>query len=99
MGLREKLAAENLTAMNNRMVAIVGYITNQELVYPGIEELVVTTDGLVFARRNEDIGYNEVIGAEADLRRNWEELLGAAGLSDKEKQEAEFLYHTRVRRA
>lgn len=44
--------------------------------------LPVLSDGAVLGMRVGDCGFNEFIGAESDLRRNWTTLLDAAGLTE-----------------
>jgi hypothetical protein len=83
--------------MSPRMAAIVGFVVGEEWTQPVIEELHVTGDGFVMARRGGDIGCNDFIGAVSDLERNWENLLVAAGLSGDEVTEARRLYAVRIK--
>lgn len=92
MTLADKLHPSNFTAMSGKMAAIVGYIINEEWTRPSINDMAITSDGFVMAQISGDIGMNEFIGEASDLRRNWNTLLDAAGLTDEERQEARTLY-------
>jgi hypothetical protein len=93
-----KLHPARFSEMSGKMAALVGYILDEEFSNPLIVELLVTPDGYVLARNEEDLGFNNFIGAEADLRRNWVTLLKAAELTPEEYAEAEQCYRARVKR-
>jgi len=82
--------------MSNKMAAIVGYILDEALTSPAINELIVTSDGFVLAELIGDIGANEFMGEESDLLGNWNNLLDAAGLTQEERTEAEAAYQSHV---
>ena len=81
--------------MSGRMAAVVGYILGRRWSTPRIAELVVTSDGWVLARNAGHVGFNTIIGTAADLERNWNNLLRAAGLTGEERQEADERYRQR----
>ena len=83
--------------MSDRMAAIVGCILGMEWSEPNIAELVITSDGYLLARNTGHIGFNAFIGLARDLQRNWDNLLNAAGLTGKERQEAAHCYQQAVR--
>lgn len=94
--LEEKLHPSRLPGMSGAMAAIVAYILNQNWTEPSIKEIIITSDEFVLARQEGDIGANEFIGSFEDLRRNWDELLTAAGLTDSERKEAERRFQDRI---
>lgn len=93
-----KLRPDRFTAMSGRMAAVVGYILDEPLSEPTINELVVTSDGFVLAERSGDVGANELLGTEEDLNRNLMSLIEAAELSDEEIEEFGRLQRERIRR-
>jgi hypothetical protein len=95
--LTESLHPRRFAGMSGKMVAIVGYILGEKWSKPNIAEMVVTSDGWVLARNEGHVGCNTIIGAAADLERNWNNLLRAAGLTGKERQEADERYRQAVR--
>ena len=96
--LADKLRPDRFTAMSGKMAAIVGYILDQSMSEPTINELVVTSDGFVLAERSGEVGANEMLGTEEDLNRNLVSLLDAAGLTDDEVAEFGRLQRERIRR-
>jgi hypothetical protein len=92
MTLLQKLHPARFTNMSGKMAAIVACILDQKWTAPAIAELTVTSDGHLLARNLWDCGFNNYLGRLADLEANWKRLLNAAGLTDKERQEAEAAY-------
>ena len=82
---------------SGKMAAIVGYILDMDLATPAIVEMAITADGFVLAGVTGDVGMNEFIGAEADLRRNWNGFLDAAEASEAEFALAWTLYARKIR--
>ena len=80
------------------MAAVVGYILGRRWTRPRIVELVITSDGWVLARNAGHIGFDTIVGSAADLERNWENLLRAAGLTSEQQQEADERYRQAVSR-
>jgi hypothetical protein len=74
----------------------VGYLLDEQWTEPRITELHVTSDGHVLTRHDGDCGCDHYVGSAADLERNWIRLLEAAGLTDEERAEAEWLYRPAV---
>jgi hypothetical protein len=83
--------------MSGRMAAVVGCILGEKWSKPRIAELVVTSDGWVLARNTGRLGCDTIVGTAADLERNWENLLRAAGLSSEERQKADERYQRAIR--
>jgi hypothetical protein len=82
--------------MSGVMAAMVGYLLSETFTAPAIAAIFVTSDGFILARHEGDIGYDNFIGSEANLRRNWVSLLEAADLTNEERSEATSLYNLRV---
>jgi hypothetical protein len=91
-GLKKKLFPGRFSDMSGKMAAIVGYILGETYTNPSITDMAITSDGFVMAQQSGDIGMNDMIGDVSDLRRNWDNLLSAAGLEPQEKQEAAALF-------
>lgn len=94
--VRQKLSPRRFPGMSGRMAAIVGYILGISVTKPELVEIVITSDGAALGRQSGDIGMNEFIGAESDLRSNWNRLIIVAGLTEAEKKYADALYKTRI---
>ena len=94
--LTKKLHPSRFTAMSPRMAAIVAYILGQRWTNPPIGRMIVTSDGVVLAERHGDCGFNDFIGAETDLARNWDELLKIADLGPDEYTLAEKLFTEKI---
>jgi hypothetical protein len=92
-----KLHPKRFPGMSGRMAAVVGYILGRRWSRPRIVELVVTSDGWVLARNRGHVGFDTIIGTAADLERNWNNLLRAAGLTDGERRKADERYRQAVR--
>jgi hypothetical protein len=74
------------------MASIVGCIVGEEWTTPVLVHLCVTSDGGLLGMQKGHIGFNDFIGSAEDLRRNWDNLLNAAGLNDDQRKTAELLY-------
>ena len=100
-GLKRKLHPARYPNASGRMVALVNCILGHPwewdvVTEPDLVQLVVTSDNFVLARAEGDCGHNHFIGDVEDLRRNWLELLKAAGLTPEEFAEAEAYYTRQV---
>ena len=95
--LTAKLHPKRFPGMSGRMAAVVGYILGEHWSKPRIVELVITSDGWVLARNRGHIGFDAIIGRVADLERNWNNLMHAAGLTNEERQEAGQRFRRAVR--
>ena len=95
--LNSKLHPKRFKGMSGKMAAIVGYILDETFTDPSITEMAITSDGMVLAQQSGDVGMNDMIGSVDDLKRNWTKLLEVAGLDDKERQQAESLFNSRIR--
>ena len=51
----------------------------------------------MLARNAGHVGFDTIVGTAADLERNWDNLLRAAGLTGDERQEAGERYAQAVR--
>ena len=96
MTWKEKLHPGRFEGMSSKMAAIVAYISDETYTEPAINELVVTSDGFVLLEHVGDVGANNFMGEESDLLRNWNNLLGTAGLTPEERIEAEDAYQSHV---
>ena len=94
--LAQKLHPVRFPAMSSKMAAIVGCILERQYTQPSIAELVITSDGCVLARHDDDIGYNDLVVARSDLERNWKRLLDVAGLTKDERQLAKRKYRQHI---
>jgi hypothetical protein len=94
--LARKLHPGRFPGMSSRMAAIVGCILDRQYTQPSIAQLVITSDNCVLARHDDDIGYNDFIGARSDLERNWKRLLDVAGLTNDERQLAKRKYRQHI---
>ena len=90
--LAKKLHPSRFTAMSGRMAAIVAYIVGQRWTSPVIVELMATSDGHLLACHEGDCGCNHYLGTVDQLKSNWGRLLGAAGLTSKERESAKRLF-------
>ena len=95
--LSDRLHPKRFPGMSGRMAALVGYILGKRWSKPRIAELVITSDGWLLARNRGHGGFDTIIGTAADLERNWSNLLRAANLTRKERQEAGERYRQAVR--
>jgi len=79
--------------MSIKMMAIVGFIVEGKFTTPSIEQMMVTSDGILMARVTGDIGYNDILGSVSDFKRNWDKLihLPNLGLSADEIRHLEIL--------
>ena len=94
--LAKKLNPRRFPGMGSKMAAIVGYILGQDWTDPAIDEIAITSDGMVLASSEYDVGMNQFIGHISDLERNWVNLLDAAGLTFEERAHAENLFRVFV---
>ena len=72
--------------MSAKMMAVVGYIIEKPCTRPAIAELVATSDGILMARVEGDVGCNDIIGTLDDFKKNWIKLINlpANGLTLEE---------------
>jgi len=95
--LSDRLHPKRFSGMSGRMAAIVGYILGEEWSKPCIVELVVTSDRWVLARDAGHVGFDTIVGTADDMERNWNNLVQAANLTSRERQEAGKRYRQAVR--
>jgi hypothetical protein len=98
MTWKQKLNPARFPGMSPKMGAIVACILDIEVTKPVINSMIVTSDGFVLAELKGDLGYNEFLGAESDLNRNWTALLDVAKLTLKQRALAILAYMRHVRR-
>lgn len=95
--LQQLLHPRRFRGMQAQTAAVVAYlldlhgVTNPELV-----GLWITSDGFVLGSRSGDLGANAFLGDAAGLDENWKRLLETAGLSAKQKSEANALFKRKV---
>ena len=94
--LVQKLDPSQFPRMSGVMAALVGSVLDMAFVEPRIAELFVSQDGIVLARPEGDPGASHFLGRYADVLRNWQGLIAAAKLSQRELVEAQCLFAERV---
>ena len=94
--LKHKLNPSRFPRMTPLMAAIVAYLLDIRGWYPAIAEIVVTSDGFVLSRSEDEVGANQFIGNYGDLIRNWFTLLDLAGLTPIEQLEADALFAAKI---
>lgn len=78
--IKRALHPKRFMSMSPKMGAIVGYIIEANYVTPKIVEMVVTSDGILMGRIEDDIGCNEILGYVDEFKRNWNTLIHVPGL-------------------
>jgi hypothetical protein len=61
--------------MSIKMRAIVGFMIGAKYTTPAIEQMIVTSDGILMARVTGDIGYNDILGNVNEFKQNWDRLI------------------------
>jgi hypothetical protein len=92
--LLQKLHPQRFPRMSRLMAAILGFVLDAQFSRPPIAEIVVTSDGFVLVRTDEESSANHLIGTYAELARNWLNLMEAAGLTTRERMEAATRFAT-----
>lgn len=99
MSLKNKLHPSRYPNASGKMKTIIAFLIDiNDQVTRGdvIEELHVTSDGLLMARHRNEVGA-EMVGTYADLDRNWNDLIHATpDLTPDEAHDAEELLKTRI---
>lgn len=97
--IKAALHPSRFPGMSVQMKAILGYILESKWTIPAIEEMVITSDGVLIARVSGDIGCNEILGKADDFKRNWNNLihLPGTGLSSDEISYLEVLPSVMIR--
>lgn len=96
--LAQKLNPRRFPGMSGKMAAIVGYILGEKFTTPSFSDMIIS-GGAVLAMKTGDIGYNEFIGASADLFDNLNRLMDAAGLTVGDRFELSRLVDSKVKRS
>ena len=94
--LVEKLHPARFPGMPPVFAAIVGFVIGAQFCDPCIEEIVVTPDGSVLARTGGARAANHLLGSYSEVLRSWVRVVAAAGLSQREFIEAQYLFALRV---
>lgn len=94
--LVQKLNPKRFPRMSELMAAVVGFVLDTRFSQPSIAEIVVTSDGFLLARAEDEVGANHFIGSHADLTRNWLALIAVAGLTTSEWIEATALFAAKI---
>lgn len=71
-------------ATSGRFTAILGCLLGEDWATPRIVEMRLTRDRCLLARQASDVGFNDFLGAEADLIRNIHGIAKTAGLDGDE---------------
>ena len=87
INISEKLNPRRFPGMSGKMAAILGQMLDQEWTDPALVQLCITSDGFLLGMEMGDVGFNEFLGTEADLKNNLTQLveLPEVGLTGKEK--------------
>lgn len=78
--IKKALHPSRFPGMSTKMMAILGYIIEEKYTSPSVKELMVTSDGILMARVEGDIGFNDIMGSIDDFKRNWNKLIHIQGL-------------------
>ena len=91
--LQAKLDPRRFPNMSSKFAAVVGCILKIRITEPRLVELVVTSDGWLLGRHEDDSGCNEFLGPQTWLMENWEKLINLpeVGLTIDECQGARKL--------
>lgn len=81
--VREKLHPRKMR-VSPKFCAMLACLLEDRWTEPAIAELVITSDGMVLARHEGDIGFNDFIADSGDLLRNLRGVSEAAGLTSEE---------------
>lgn len=82
--------------MSPFMAAVVGYVLGESFTDPEIAEIAVSeTENLVYIRKAGAVGFDGLQSLE-DLRKNWNHLMDAAGLTREERKLAVELFRAKV---
>ena len=73
--IKRALHPNRFPGMSTKMMAIVGFIIGGNFTTPAIEQMIVTSDGILMARVSGDIGYNDILGSVDDFKQNWDRLI------------------------
>ncbi len=99
VSVKKKLNPSRFPEMSDTFASIVGCILGFDCNDTPYQSMHISSDGFLTAREKGDIGYNAFIGSEADLNKNWENLMKFAGLTDLEKTHANSLFARAFKRS
>jgi len=87
INISEKLNPRRFPGMSGKMAAILGQMLDQEWTDPALVQLCITSDGFLLGMQMGDVGFNELLGTEGDLKDNLARLvdLSEVGLTAREK--------------
>jgi hypothetical protein len=92
--LKIKLHPNRFSDMSGKMAAIVGYILDTPYTTPCITDMAITSDHILLAQSEGDIGMNQILGNESDLTNNWNQLTSLAELTPDEHKYATTLFES-----
>ena len=92
--LAEKLDPIHYPEMSGGMMALVGYVVEEQFTDPVIAEMVIK-GGVVFNRVEGESEFEKFAPA-SELNTSWQALLDAAGLTDTERRLARDLFNQRL---
>lgn len=97
--IKRVLNPKRFPGMSGKMAAIVGYFLGINYTDPYFAEMVITSDGFVMARLDNDCGCNEFLGDISDIERNWNNLIHIPelGLSENDIEYLEGLPNVMIR--
>lgn len=98
-GIKRALHPSRFPGMSTKMMAVVGFMIEEKFTTPSIEQMIVTSDGILMARVTGDIGYNDILGSVNDFKQNWDKLihLQNLGLAYDEVKYLEELPYVSIR--
>jgi len=85
MTLAEQLAP-NKVRVSPKFTAILGFILDQKWTDPAVAELCITSDGVLMARHEDELGMDHILGEKSDLVRNLEGVAQAVGMTRADTQ-------------
>lgn len=94
--LVRKLHPSGYSAMSNQMAAILGFLLDEDWTDPVLEDLIVTPDGHLLAKKRGDLTHQVFVGSKSDLTHNLANLLLVAGLTAEEETFFKDLVRRRI---
>ena len=91
--LAAKLDPRRFPNMSPKFAAVVGCLLQIQITEPRLVQLVVTSDGFLLGRNEDEAGCDNFLGTRAWLEENWEKLISLpeVGLTGDEYRAAREL--------
>ena len=84
VSVKKKLNPSRFPNMSDVFASIVGYVLGEHFTNVKYAAMIISSDNFLLGQKSEDIGFNDFIGSESDLNKNWKNLLNVAGLTEEE---------------